>query len=172
MPDPRWKQEKIKEPWVRGDAVNLAIGQGYMLASPLQLAIAYSAFANGGNIMVPRLVEKADSTAPELTKTFLPQVKGKVPVSPVNLNEIRRALLNVTRPPLGTARNAFANSKVSVAGKTGTAESGVEQPHAWFACYAPADNPKYVVVVSLENQGFGNELAAPTARKVIDSLPF
>ncbi len=89
LPDPKWKQEKIKEPWVRGDAVNLAIGQGYMLASPLQLAVAYSAIANGGSVMVPRLVEKADSTAPQLAKTFAPQVKNKLPVSAANLNEIR-----------------------------------------------------------------------------------
>jgi penicillin-binding protein 2 len=61
---------------------------------------------------------------------------------------------------------------VPVAGKTGTAESGVEDPHAWFCCYAPADKPKYVVVVCLENAGFGNALAAPTARKLIDGLPF
>ncbi len=170
VPDPKWKLEKLKDGWARGDAVNLAIGQGYLQATPLQLALAYAAIANGGDIFVPRLVEKAESSDPAGNKTFPPQVKSKLPVSEANLAEIRKALVGVAQN--GTAAQAFAGSKIRIAGKTGTAESGLEQPHAWFACYAPADKPKYVVVVCLENQGFGNALAAPTARKLIDGLPF
>lgn len=172
VPDPKWKLEKLKQGWVRGDAVNLAIGQGYFLASPLQLAVAYAAIANGGNVITPRLIERAEGTSPEVSRAFGSQTRSKLPVSEGNLNEIRRALLAVTQGGLGTARGAFAGSRVAVAGKTGTAESGVEAPHAWFACYAPANQPRYVVVVMLENGGFGNEQAAPVARKVIDGLPF
>jgi penicillin-binding protein 2 len=172
VPDPQWKQSKTGQPWVPGDGVNLAIGQGYLLATPLQMAVAYSALATGGNLVVPRLVERAESTNPQANKTFAPASKGKLPVSAANINEIRKALLGVTQGGAGTARQAFAGSRVPVAGKTGTAESGVEDPHAWFCCYAPADKPKYVVVVCLENAGFGNALAAPTARKLIDGLPF
>lgn len=169
VPDPKWKQEQLNQSWVPGDGVNLAIGQGYFLASPLQLATAYAAIANGGKLILPRL---ADHTDGQPGKTYPPLVKAKLPVNENNLAQIRQALLAVTQGKLGTARQSFAGSKVPVAGKTGTAESGVEQPHAWFVCYAPADQPKYVVVVCLENGGFGNEQAAPIARKVIDALPF
>ncbi|HEX2915504.1 MAG TPA: penicillin-binding protein 2 [Chloroflexia bacterium] len=172
VPDPQWKQDKLQQAWFRGDAVNLAIGQGYFLASPLQLATAYSAIANGGNLVTPRLAERAESPNGQPTKNFAPQVRGRLPVSDGTLNQIRQALLGVTQEGLGTARQAFAGSRVKVSGKTGTAESGKDQPHAWFACYAPSDKPKYVVVVCLENIGFGNALAAPTARKVMDGLPF
>ncbi len=170
VPDPKWKQEKIKEAWFRGDAVNLAIGQGYLQATPLQLALVYAAIANGGNLLVPRLIEKAESSDPAANKAFPPQVRAKLPVSEANLAEIRKALVGVIQS--GTGRQAFGGERIKVAGKTGTAESGKDQPHAWFACYAPADKPKYVIVVCLENAGFGSELAAPTGRKLIDTLPF
>jgi penicillin-binding protein 2 len=172
IPDPQWKQSKLGQPWVPGDGVNLAIGQGYLLASPLQMAVVYSALATSGNIPVPRLVERAESSDPAANKAFPPASKGKLPVSDANIAQIRKALLGVTQEGLGTARSSFAGSKVAVAGKTGTAESGVDAPHAWFCCYAPADKPKYVVVVCLENAGFGNALASPTARKVMDGLTF
>lgn len=172
VPDPQWKQTKIGQPWVPGDGVNLAIGQGYMLASPVQMAVVYAALAMGGNIPVPRLVERAESSNATANKAFPAATKGKLPVSDANIAEIRRALLGVTQGALGTARNYFAGYRVAVAGKTGTAESGVEDPHAWFCCYAPADKPKYVVVVSLENAGFSTETAVPAARKVMDGLTF
>jgi penicillin-binding protein 2 len=170
VPDPQWKKDKLKESWFRGDAVNLAIGQGYFQGTPLQLATAYAAIANGGNLPVPRLAERAEGSDPQMNRAYPAQVKAHLPISDGNLAQIKQALLNVTLR--GTASQAFAGCKVRVAGKTGTAESGVEQPHAWFACYAPADKPKYVVVVCLENIGYGNALAAPTARKLIDALPF
>ncbi len=169
VPDPKWKQEKLGQGWVRGDAVNLGIGQGYLLASPLQMAAAYAAIANGGDVPVPRLVERAEGGQP---RPFTPQSKSKIPVSEANLAEIRRALLNVTQSGSGTGNAAFGSSRIKVAGKTGTAESGQETPHAWFLCYAPATQPKYVIAVCLENAGFGNALAAPTARKLVDTLPF
>jgi penicillin-binding protein 2 len=172
VPDPKWKQERLQQPWVPGDGVNLAIGQGYLLSTPLQVAVAYAAFANGGKVMQPRLVERAESSDPNGNRSFPPVVKATVPVKPETLVEVQKAMVGVTTRPLGTARTAFAGSKVSVGGKTGTAESGVEQPHAWFACYAPANQPRYAVVVAMENGGFGNEVAAPIARKIVDALPF
>ena len=95
-----------------------------------------------------------------------------MPVNSNNLNLIRQALTDVTQKPQGTARAMFASSKVVVAGKTGTAESGIEQPHAWFACFAPAAKPKYVVIVVVEHGGEGSTVAAPLARKVTDILPY
>lgn len=170
VPDRAWKKNKLNEDWWRGDAVNLAIGQGYFQGSPLQLALAYTAIANGGNLLVPRLAEKAEGSDPSVNKTFPSQVKAKLPVSDANLALIRQALVGVVQS--GTAFQAFSGSRIRVAGKTGTAESGQDQPHAWFACYAPADKPKYVVVVCLENIGYGNAIAAPTARKLVDNLTF
>jgi penicillin-binding protein 2 len=171
IPDPAWKKSKLNDVWVRGDAVNLGIGQGYMLATPLQVAAAYAGLANGGAIPELRLVSKIDGGNPQV---FESKVKQTIPLSPGNMAQLRNALKDVTGGGSGggTARGAFGGSRVKVAGKTGTAESGKEEPHAWFACYAPADNPKYVIVVVLENGGFGSEKAAPLARQVIDKLEF
>jgi penicillin-binding protein 2 len=171
IPDPAWKKAKLNDVWVRGDAVNLGIGQGYMLATPLQVALMYAGIANGGAIPELRLVSKIDGGNPQ---TFEPKVRQTIPLSPGNMAQMRNALKDVTGggSGMGTARGAFGGSRVKVAGKTGTAESGREEPHAWFAGYAPADNPKYVVVVVLENGGFGSDKAAPLARQVIDRLEF
>jgi penicillin-binding protein 2 len=172
VPSPQWKEDTLNQPWVRGDAVNLAIGQGYLLASPMQLALVYAAIANGGQVHVPRLAEQAiDPQTNSISRAFPVQTK-QVPVSTGTLDQIRQALTNVTQKPQGTARATFVSSKVIVAGKTGTAESGVEQPHAWFACYAPANKPKFVVIVVVEHGGEGSSVAAPLARKVTDILPY
>lgn len=170
VPDGKWKEDNIKQAWFPGDAVNLAIGQGYLLASPLQMAEVYAGLATGGKVPIPRLIartEKGGTSTPTQ-----PQTRLQLPANPAVVNNVRQALLDVTQKPQGTAYAAFAGSRVKVAGKTGTAESGKENPHAWFACYAPATSPKYVVIVMLEEAGFGNALAAPTARKVMDTLPF
>ncbi|NWJ98065.1 MAG: penicillin-binding protein 2 [Chloroflexi bacterium] len=170
VPDGKWKEDNIKQSWFSGDAVNLAIGQGYLLASPLQMAGVYAGIANGGSVPVPHLIartEKGGNATP-----VAPKERLLLPVNPIHLGNIRRALLDVTQNPRGTAQAAFAGSKVKVAGKTGTAESGKTAPHAWFACYAPAERPKYVVVVMLEEIGEGGSYAAPAARKLIDTLSF
>jgi penicillin-binding protein 2 len=171
IPDPAWKKAKLGEAWVRGDAVNLGIGQGYMLATPLQVAMMYAGIANGGAIPELRLLARIDGVN---AQTFESKTKQMIPLSPGNMAQMRNALKDVTGGGNGggTARGAFAGSRVKVAGKTGTAESGKEEPHAWFAGYAPADNPRYVIVVVLENGGFGSDKAAPLARQVIDRLEF
>jgi penicillin-binding protein 2 len=172
VPSPKWKQEVLKQPWVRGDAVNLAIGQGYLLSSPMQLALVYAAVANGGQVHVPRLAEQAiDPQTNGISRAFPVQTK-KVPVGENNMAQIRQALINVTQTGQGTARAAFQGSRVVVAGKTGTAESGQEAPHAWFVCYAPANKPKFVVAAVVEHGGEGSATAAPLARKVTDILPY
>lgn len=172
VPSPKWKEDTLNQPWVRGDAVNLAIGQGYLLASPLQLAMVYAAIANGGKVQVPRVAEQAIDPQTNTISRAFPAKSRQLPVSPNNLNLIRQALTDVTQKPQGTARATFASSKVVVAGKTGTAESGIEQPHAWFACFAPAAKPKYVVIVVVEHGGEGSTTAAPLARKMTDILPY
>ncbi len=170
VPDDKWKQDNLKQGWFSGDNVNLAIGQGYLLATPLQMAGVYAGIATGGSVPTPRLIarnEKNGAVTPEPPKTRL-----QLPVSQPNLARIRQALLEVTKSQRGTAYAAFVGSKVPVAGKTGTAESGKDAPHAWFACFAPPENAKYVIVTMVENSGEGSAFAAPMARKVIDALQF
>ena len=169
VPDPAWKQKAIGQGWVSGDAVNLAIGQGYLLASPLQLALAYAGLATG-NVPQPRLATAYDANS--ISTPVEPKSKNPVPVSPANLALVRQGLFNASNSGSGTSTAVFAGAKVKVSGKTGTAESGKEQPHSWYAAYAPSDNPRYVIVAMAENGGEGSAVAAPMVRKVVDQLSF
>jgi penicillin-binding protein 2 len=153
-----------------GDAVNFSIGQGDVLATPLQLACAYAALANGGTLYEPR-VAKALLSADGTRVTPIPlKVKGKLPVSQETLSYIRSALTGVTQPG-GTAQGAYAGFPAGiVAGKTGTAEVQDKQPTAWFASFAPAAAPKYVVVAMVTEGGTGGTTAAPITREIWDGL--
>ena len=155
--------------WFAGDAVNLAIGQGDMLATPLQVAQLLAAVANGGTRYRPRLVQRIGSSPEEEETVRPPEELGKLPVSPANLQVIREALAEATRDPHGTSRSALRGMAVPVAGKTGTAEHVGKEPHAWFAGYAPADAPRLVVVVIVEEGGEGSKVAAPLFRKVVEA---
>lgn len=165
VPDPAWKSANRPDGWYLGDSVNLAIGQGFFLATPLQVANSYAAMARGGALMTPVLVGKPSGQSVQ----FQTQQKGTLPVSPANLEVIRRAMLGVTSDPDGTAHYAFQGSKLSVAAKTGSAEqSQGPDTHAWFASFAPADQPRIALVVMVESKGHGAEVAAPVARKILD----
>lgn len=155
--------------WFAGDAVNLAIGQGDMLATPLQVAQLLGAVANGGMRYRPRLVQRIGPSSEEGEMLRPPEELGRLPISPANLQVIREALAEATRDPHGTSRSAFRGMAISVAGKTGTAEHAGEEPHAWFAGYAPADDPRIVVVVIVEEGGEGSKVAAPLFRKVVEA---
>ena len=157
-----------------GDAINFAVGQGDTLVTPLQLAAAYGALANGGTLYEPRL-GKALLSADGTTVTPIPSVvKGKLPVDPATLAYIREALTGVTDPAQGgTAKAAFAGfdrSKLVIAGKTGTAEVTGKQDTSWFASFAPANDPEYVVVTMVEQAGTGGTTAAPITRKVYEGI--
>lgn len=172
MPDPEWKRAAYAEGWWPGDSVNLAIGQGYLLVSPLQVARMMAAVANGGTLYRPYVVARiggVGSSAPEVV--FEPEATGTLPVSAEHLQVIREALAGVTTSPIGTATHRFQGMTVPVAGKTGTAEApGAESlPHSWFAAYAPADDPEIAVVVMVENAGEGSTVAAPMVRQVVEA---
>jgi len=172
MPDPDWKQATYGEGWWPGDSVNLAIGQGYLLVTPLQVARMMAAVANGGTLYRPYVVERvaaAGETAPEIL--FQPEPVGTLPISPEHLTVIQEALAGVTTASIGTATHRFVGMSISVAGKTGTAEApGAESlPHSWFAAYAPADDPEIAVVVMVENAGEGSSVAAPMVRQVVEA---
>lgn len=158
-------------PWLPGDDVNMAIGQGFVTVTPLQLAVGYSAIANGGTIYAPRLGWKIESPNGKVVRVVTPPKVGTLPVSKQNIAVVRQALEGV--PERGTAAVAFAGfpfSRVLVAGKTGTAEITGRQPYSWFAAMAPANHPKYVVVCMVEQGGEGGTTAAPVVRRILDGL--
>ncbi|MDX1621455.1 MAG: penicillin-binding protein 2 [Nitriliruptorales bacterium] len=162
--------------WRGGDAVNMSIGQGDVLTTPLQIVAAYMAVANGGTVWTPHLGRQVLSPEGEVIWTYDPEPTSEVPFEPEWLDEIRRGLEDVVMEPRGTAHGAFIRGEqpfpldeITVAGKTGTAEVGGKLPSAWFATYAPADDPRYVVVVSVEEGGGGSQTGAPIARRILEA---
>ncbi len=155
--------------WRPGDPINMVIGQGNMLTSPLQIVDMLAAVANGGTLWEPHVVASVSSIADGSEKVLPPKERGKLPVSAATLASIRAALKRVTTEREGTAYSAFRGDNIISAGKTGTAEVLKEgEPHSWFAGYAPADNPKIAVVVFSEHGGEGSTTAAPIFREIVD----
>ncbi|WP_327580626.1 penicillin-binding protein 2 [Nonomuraea sp. NBC_00507] len=155
--------------WRGGDAANFSIGQGGVLVTPLQLARAYAAVANGGTLHSPRVGMKVVRPDGTTVTTITPPVAGRLPASAETLRFIRNALSQV--PKKGTAEGAFKGfpfGKVAVAGKTGTAESFGHRDTSWFASFAP--DPAYTVVVVLSEGGRGAEGAAPAARDIWEGI--
>lgn len=170
VPDGAWKQQARGEAWYPGDGINLAIGQGDLLVTPLQIATVYAAIANGGTLYRPHVVAKIPAwTEGEQDIVAQPEVIGRLPVSAENLAAIRRGLEGVTQPPYGTSWRVFQGMPVAVAGKSGTAENIYELPHSWWVGYAPADNPEIVVAAVVENVGEGSKFAAPIVRQVLEA---
>jgi penicillin-binding protein 2 len=169
VPDPAWKLAQEGESWFAGDAVNLAIGQGYLLATPLQIASLLAAVGNGGTLYRPRLVQRVSNPA-SLEQVTKPEVVTRLAVSQEHLAVIRKGLEGVVSDPKGTARSAFEGVAFTAAGKTGTAESGQAEPHAWFAGYAPVDAPQVAIAVILEHAGEGSKAAAPLFRQVAEAF--
>lgn len=171
VPDPKWKESVIGEPWYSGDSVNFSIGQGYFLATPLQMTNIYNAIAANGSLYRPFIVERIQTPDGEVVLANQSEVKAKLPVSPDNLNVIKEALKKVTVGPVGTAWGAFNGYPIPIAGKTGTAEQGGGKPaHAWFMSYGPADDPQFTVGVIVEEGGEGSTVSAPIARKVFEAI--
>jgi penicillin-binding protein 2 len=155
-----------------GDAALFAIGQGDVTVTPLQLAMAYSALANGGTVWEPRLAKGFLSPDGSTYSVTQPKKKGTVPASASTLAYIRNALQGVPQPG-GTAQTAFAGfpfSQVPIAGKTGTADAFGKAPTSWFASFAPANAPRYAVVAMVPEAGTGGTTAAPIVRKIYDAM--
>jgi penicillin-binding protein 2 len=170
VPDHDWKIAELGEGWFLGDSVNLAIGQGYLLVTPLQVATMVGAVGNGGTLYRPQLVLKVSASSEEPEQVFEPQELGRLPLKPETLSAIQEGLLGVATSPGGTAYQAFEGMDVAVAGKTGTAENPDGDPHAWFAGYAPAEDPQIAMVVLIENGGEGSQVAAPLFRQVVEAF--
>ena len=180
VPDAAWKQQVhaqypdlFPEPtWLPGDNINLSIGQGDLLVTPIQMAVAYSALANGGTLYRPQMALRVQRADGSLVKRFEGQVIGRVPGGGT-LPTVGNALRGVVSSSTGTAASAFAGFPLSsypVAGKTGTAEVAGKQPNSWFAAYAPAQDPQFVVLAVVEQGGHGSQVAAPIVRRVLEGL--
>ena len=180
VPSPEWKKDFCKrvrcvdDRWFTGDSINMSIGQGDVLATPLQLANAYATFANGGTRYEPRIAARVlESGVPENVVRELPvKEAGKVDLPPAVRDPILQGLRGVTEREEGTAFYAFSGfpKGFPVAGKTGTAQKSGQQDTALFAAFAPADNPQYAIAVVLEEGGFGGSSAAPIARRVLEGI--
>lgn len=170
VPDAAWKRafnESYPEyrAWLPGDTVNMAIGQGDLLLTPLQLASVYAGIANDGKVMRPHVLKSVlDGEGRPATETA-PVVAYRPKVDKADLAIMRRGLLSVTQD--GTAEGAFRGFGADVCGKTGTAQVYGKDDYAWFAAFAPAAAPKYAVVVMVEQGGHGGSVAAPAARQIL-----
>lgn len=184
VPTSEWKKRRFKEPWQEGETISVAIGQGFNLTTPLQLARMVSVVANGGRLVTPMLVKAVISPDGNKRVPEPPGVSSRVDMKPADLDLIAKGLVGVVNEPHGTARRARLPN-ITVAGKTGTAQvvgKKVEKQytreqdiplkyrdHALFVCYAPAENPSIAVAVVLEHGGHGGSDAAPVARKVMEA---
>ncbi len=162
----------LASPWVGGDLMNLAIGQGDLLSSPLQVAVSYSALANGGTVWTPRVVSQVRSPEGELLWAAIPEAADQMGIPP---SVVASLLADMNRVVVsGTARGAFSGFGSSVnlvGGKTGTGQSSANRDsHAWFVGVAPINNPKWVVVVLVDEGGSGGRVAAPVGRFVMQYL--
>jgi penicillin-binding protein 2 len=177
VPTRQWREQTYKTAidklWKPGDSINLSIGQGNLLATPLQTAVAYAAIANGGEVVRPHLgVKIVDSGGNLVQRIDHPQSK-KLDILPQNLAVVQQGLRMAASSPAGTSQAVFGGYKIPVAGKTGTSEvlvDGHPFDFSWYASYAPADDPKYVVVVMIEKGGHGGSAAAPAAKVIYDEL--
>ena len=163
---PEYKMKVFDEDWYLGDTFNAAIGQGFNLATPIQLAVMLSAVANNGDIYRPHLVDKIVNDDGSAVKEIKPEKIGRLPVSAETLELLQSALKAVAQEG-GTAAQ-MANLSVPVAGKTGTAENPHGKDHGLFVGYAPADNPNLVVAAVIDQGGFGSVSAAPIVQRIFE----
>ena len=174
VPTPAWRrsyfENEVDKLWTPGNSVNLAIGQGDLEATPLQLAVTYAAIANGGTVVKPHVGLKVVDGEGKLVRDLAAGKGKKLDISAATLEVVRRGLVSAASAPTGTSAAVFAGYGIPVAGKTGTAEVFGQGDYAWYASYAPADDPKYVVVVMIEEGGHGGSVAAPATRMIYDAL--
>ncbi|MBV8170677.1 MAG: penicillin-binding protein 2 [Candidatus Eremiobacteraeota bacterium] len=175
LPTPEWKKRVYDDQWYAGDTVNMAIGQGYVEVSPIQLLRVVTAVANGGTLMRPYLLADVRDSHGNIGMRPEPFSEGRVPVPEEDLQLVREGMLGAIESPYGTAYNVLI-PHFHYAGKTGTVEN-VPTPdnpggrnHAWFVCFAPYKDPQIAVVVFMEKSGgFGAVNAAPVAHDIVES---
>jgi penicillin-binding protein 2 len=190
VPTPEWRQKRfagsaygeLDRTWKPGYSVQLAIGQGDLLVTPIQMAVAYSLIANNGKLVTPHIAEDveqptSDPRAPRVLRRFASQPPRSSGVDPGALRYVKQGLFAATHSSIGTSVGVFGNFPVPIAGKTGTAEKVVHVPgyptghkedQSWWCGYGPNDSPSIVVCAVIENGGHGGTAAAPAALKVFE----
>jgi penicillin-binding protein 2 len=185
LPSPAWKRARRQQPWFPGETLITGIGQGFFLTTPLQLAKATATLANRGLRIRPSIVRAEQEAGSNALIPHTTQIEETITVNdPANWDTIIKAMVDVVNSPHGTARRIGVDSPYKIAGKTGTAqvfglkqeekydESKIDEKlrdHALFIAFAPADNPKIAVAVVVEHGGHGASVAAPIARRIMDS---
>jgi penicillin-binding protein 2 len=172
VPTPAWLKRTFKDPseqiWYEGQSVNLSIGQGYLAVTPLQLAIAYSALANGGTVVRPHVGRAVLDGSGRVVRRLRFRPRARLHLTDVWA--IRDGLYAATHAAFGTSSAVFGDFPVPVAGKTGTAQTPSGSDHSWYASWAPSNDPRVVVVVLIEHGGFGVQAAAPAAREIYSAF--
>lgn len=173
VPDIAWKKAfNAKTPqyaqWMPGDTVNMAIGQGDVLVTPMQLASMYAAIANGGTFFKPHVLREVLTPDGRVSYKYRPVATRWLKANKEHIRILRDGLRKVVTE--GTAQSAFDGLDLDVSGKTGTAEVAGKDDYAWFVGYAPSSAPKYVAVVMVEQGGHGGSVAAPAVRNILASI--
>lgn len=181
IPDAAWKKARLGAPWYAGETLSVVIGQGYVTATPLQMAVVAAAVANGGTVYRPHVVKRVLDDAGEPLQEYGPEVLQETNIAPHTLQLVREGMIDVVNAPTGTGKKAKL-LEVLVAGKTGTSQviagmkgKGAALPrqfrdHAWFIAFAPAEAPKIAVACLLEHAGAGGgAVAAPVVKEVLET---
>lgn len=164
LPSAAWKEQVKGEAWYPGDTLHLAIGQGDILATPLQVACYTAAIANGGTLYRPHLIHKIIEPGSGKITEVLPEIESKIFINKINFDIIREGMRAAVTN--GSARGV-ASAGINLAGKTGTAQSSSNKPpHAWFTSFGPYEKSSLVITVLIENGGEGSETAVPIAREI------
>lgn len=182
IPDEEWKARTYKEPWQAGETLSVAIGQGFVTVTPLQLASAFGALANGGFLYRPYLVRRIERRDGQIIREFQPELMRRIEVPPEFFEQTKEGLFQVVNGPAGTARRSMSNLTV-LSGKTGTVQvrsfaniRGIRcneleekfRHHGIFAGYAPRENPE-IVVVAVGEHACGGSNVGPVVRDVVDA---
>jgi penicillin-binding protein 2 len=172
VPSPAWRNDLFKKkltdrPWSIGDNVNLAVGQGDLQATPMQMAVAYSTLVAGGRVPVPHIGQEVEDAAGRVLQRIEPKAARHIKISDTTRTAIMDGLRLAAGAPGGTSADVFAGFPRTVFGKTGTAERPGQGDQSWYVCYAPDQRRPIVVAVTVEQGGFGAEAAAPAARLML-----
>ncbi len=184
IPTAAWKKKRTGISWQGGENLSIAIGQGYDLVTPLQLAVLFGAIANGGTEFRPQILKSIQTVEGQVVKTGQKEMIGRLPVRLKTLDLVRKGLKEVVHSKHGTARGYVYDNEIDISGKTGTAQTVSRrlekdrkkkkntvsfESHAWFVGYAPSDNPEIVVSVLVEHGIHGSSGAGPIAKEMIVS---
>jgi len=182
IPSSIWKKKRFGQPWSSGETLSAVIGQGYNLATPVQMLVLTSAIANGGKRVKPYVMKRIETPGGQNIINGETEIVGNLPVSQNTLNIVKKGLWEVVNKDYGTARIARPGEGIEISGKTGTAqivgrkknETGYERklpdhfkPHAWFVSYAPSSDPKIAISVIIEHGEHGSSAAGPIARELV-----